>query len=140
MRTFDKLAVVAALTLCTTKIVAESDVAPAVPPVEVQPVAPAPAVPETPAKTTTEIVEVKVLAPDHLMMSAGSILVIRGDQKSRLESELRLTDGSIITPGGTVKRPDGSATRLEDGQSISPAGKLGPAPGTTVESVTIVKP
>jgi hypothetical protein len=164
MRTFDILSVGIALTLCTTKIVAQSEIVPVpaqvpgapgasvsavVPAASAAPTSPTAAgAPVAPSATRTEIVEVKVLAPDHLVMSSGSILVVRGNQTSRLESELRLTDGSVITPGGTVKRLDGSTTLLADGQAISPAGKLAPAPISTVtettpvptRTTTIVKP
>ena len=89
----------------------------------------------TKTTTTTEkaatITEVQTLAPDALVMSSGSILVVRGNQKSRLETELRLTDGSILTPGGTVRRPDGSSASLNDGQAISAAGKIAPTTNTT---------
>ncbi|MHA3774306.1 DUF6799 domain-containing protein [Verrucomicrobiota bacterium sgz303538] len=102
----------------------------------------------TTTQTTTQIAEVKTIAPDILVMSAGSILVVRGRQTSRLETEVRLSDGSILTPGGTVRRADGSSTTLADGQAITPAGKIGTAPagtltettGTSVEIVPATKP
>lgn len=110
----------------------------------------APTAPATPTttQTTTQIAEVKTIAPDVLVMSAGSILVVRGRQTSRLETEVRLSDGSILTPGGTVRRADGSSTTLADGQAITPAGKIGTAPagtltettGTSVEIVPATKP
>jgi hypothetical protein len=90
----------------------------------------------TTTTTKTAVVEVKTLAPDALVMSAGSVLVVRGNQKSRLETELRLTDGSILTPGGTVRRGDGSATALNDGQAISADGKIGAAPAGSLTETT----
>jgi hypothetical protein len=88
--------------------------------------------------TTREesVVEVETIAPDLLVMSAGSILVVRGNQKSRLETELRLTDGSVLTPGGTVRRPDGSSTSLADGQSVTANGKIGTAPAGSLTETT----
>ena len=133
MRIFDLFAVGVLLTLGAAKALAQSDAA-----ASGASTATTAEVAVTPAKTA-QVVEVKVLAPDHLVMDSGSVLVVRGSQTSQLESEVRLTDGSIITPGGTVKRPDGSSARLADGQSISPAGKIASAPVVT-ESVTIVKP
>jgi hypothetical protein len=90
----------------------------------------------TTTTTKTAMVEVKTLAPDALVMSAGSVLVVRGNQKSRLETELRLTDGSILTPGGTVRSGDGSATALNDGQAISADGKIGTAPAGALTETT----
>lgn len=90
----------------------------------------------TTTTTQSQVVEVKTLAPDLLVMASGSILVIRGDQKSRLETELRLADNSILTPGGTVRRPDGSSTMLTDGQAITASGKIGPAPAGTLTETT----
>jgi len=87
--------------------------------------------------TQTKVVEVQTLAPDALVMSAGSVLVVRGQQKSRLESELKLSDGSILTPGGTVRRADGSSTSLADGQAITAAGKIAPAPKEVVVTPTV---
>jgi hypothetical protein len=102
----------------------------------------------TTTSTKSEVVEVRTLAPDLLVMSAGSVLVVRGKQTSRLETEVRLADNSVLTPGGTVRRPDGSSTMLSDGQAISAAGKIGDAPtgaltettGTSVEIVPVAKP
>lgn len=104
----------------------------------------------SPERTTTETVVTEATAlppaPDALIMADGSVLAIRGEQASRMESEIKLRDGSIVTPGGTVKRPDGSSVQLADGQGVSANGNIGPAPqgasGTTViiENDVAIKP
>lgn len=101
-------------------------------------------------RTTTQTVVTETAplppAPDALVMADGSVLAIRGEQASRMTSEIKLKDGSIVTPGGTVKRPDGSSVQLVDGQGVSANGNIGPAPqgasGATViiESDVAIKP
>ena len=120
---------------------AAAQTAPAAPAAPAAPVAPvAPVAPDASQTTTTttesKVLEVKTLAPDLLVMSAGSVLVVRGKQTSRLESEVRLADGSVLTPGGTVRRPDGSSTMLSDKQAISATGKISEAPPGSVTETT----
>jgi hypothetical protein len=91
----------------------------------------------TTTTTSTTTAGGATAAPDALVMSAGSILVLRGGQTSRLSEEVKLTDGSVVTPGGTVRRPDGSRTTLSDGQSISIDGKLTTATTSGTTSTTV---
>lgn len=91
-----------------------------------------------PGTTTVTITEARVVKPDALIMSSGSVLVLRDKATTRMAADMRLNDGSIVTPGGTVKRADGSTVTLADGQAISPAGVVGAAPAGVATDVPAV--
>ena len=63
-----------------------------------------------------------------LVMSAGGVLVVKGDDISRLENELKLQDGTVVKPGGTLRRSDGRTEHLIEGQKVDWSGRLGPVP------------
>jgi hypothetical protein len=102
------------------------------------------AVENGPAQTTTQTVVTETSttlppAPDALVMADGSVLAIRGEQATRMATEIKLRDGSTVTPGGTVKRPDGSSVQLLDGQGVSANGKIGPAPAGASGATVIIE-
>jgi hypothetical protein len=98
-----------------------------------------PAASQQTVTTTTEIAKPAPAAPDLLVMSAGSVLAIRGGESARLVAEMKLADGSIVTPGGTVRRTDGTSVSLADGQAISMNGNISAAPaGAVTDTSTVI--
>jgi hypothetical protein len=57
-------------------------------------------------------------------MSAGRIVVVKGDVRTPLTHEATLSDGTKVEPNGTIDFPTGQRTRLENGQMIMGDGHI----------------
>lgn len=61
---------------------------------------------------------------DGFEMSAGRIIVVKGDTRTPLEHEATLSDGTKIEPNGTITFATGQRSRLENGQMIMSDGHI----------------
>ena len=61
---------------------------------------------------------------DGFEMSAGRMIVVKGDARTPLKHEATLSDGTKVEPDGTINFATGQRTRLENGQMIMSDGHI----------------
>lgn len=62
--------------------------------------------------------------PDGYYMSGGTVMVVRGGQRTVMDRDATLPSGVLITRSGTVTLPDGNTTTLKAGQVLGMDGKI----------------
>jgi hypothetical protein len=58
------------------------------------------------------------------LMSAGRMIVVKGETRTLLDHEAVLSDGTKVEPDGTINFVKGQPTRLENGQMIMSDGHI----------------
>jgi hypothetical protein len=61
---------------------------------------------------------------DGYYMSGGTIIVVRGGQRTMMDRDITLPNGVLITRNGTVTLPDGNTTTLRAGQMLGMDGRI----------------
>jgi hypothetical protein len=61
---------------------------------------------------------------DGVKMSAGRMIVVKGDKRTPLDQEMTMANGTKVEPDGTLNFTDGQKTHLENGQMIMNDGHI----------------
>ena len=61
---------------------------------------------------------------DGVKMSAGRMIVVKGDTRTPLDHEMTMANGTKVEPDGTINFTDGQRTQLENGQMIMHDGHI----------------
>jgi len=61
---------------------------------------------------------------DGVKMSAGRMIVVKGDKRTPLDHEMTMANGTKVEPDGTINFTGGQQTHLENGQMIMNDGQI----------------
>lgn len=69
-------------------------------------------------------VEEKSAAKEHLMMTDGKVVVMKGSKTMDLDKTVTLEDGTKVTPDGTITLKDGKTMKMDKDDLIMMDGKM----------------
>lgn len=64
----------------------------------------------------------KEMMKDHIMMTAGKVMLIKEGKSMPLDKELSLSNGAKVMPDGNVTMKDGTKTMMKEGEMMTMDG------------------